>query len=360
MTERGSFGIKERDPRLCKWRTVEALENLEYLSREGNKINESSLKSFDNIQGELQDASKNITKAYAVENEKSREQAAQIAAEAGFKMDQMSADITTTIGVQSELTREYIGYSTDRITESIDLAALQLGYEIRMTNVRLDNIHSTIKVSNQILSYIAGKLESIRHLMTIPNEVEALELADQARINFAIGKNDKALEITRKAMELCSTSIPVTAYHVIALASQNNGELFKETKTALKDYANLIAFKLQDKGSDEKLALLDTINMTYPVLHAVSKRYGAAMLDSAKDIYKSISVNKKAACGFVERGLIDDECAAMINAPTIFRELHWSTTLNVLTDTSVSLDNFSDNYNNKIDEFIKRVENAVK
>lgn len=68
------------------------------------------------------------------------------------------------------------------------------------------------------------------------------------------------------------------------------------------------------------------------------------MLDSAKDIYKSISVNKKAACGFVERGLIDDECAAMINAPTIFRELHWSTTLNVLTDTSVSLKNFSDNF----------------
>lgn len=251
MTERGSFGIKEHDPRLYKWRTVEALENLEYLSREGNKINESSLKSFDNIQGELQDASERITKAYAAENEKNREQAAQIAAEAGFKMDQMQS----TISSEAYQTRAAITDSADRITDSIDLAALQLGYKIDETNLHLQSINETIKIGNQILSYIAGKLESIRHLMTIPNEVEALELADQARINFAIGKNDKALEITRKAMELCSTSIPVTAYHVIALASQNNGELFKETKTALKDYANLIAFKLQDKGSDEKLAL---------------------------------------------------------------------------------------------------------
>ncbi len=359
MYERGTFGEKIPEPWLYKRRVVNSLENMEYLSRESNQINERCLSSFDGIQSELQEATTKISDTYAEEVEKSREQAAQLAMETGFRLDQLSLDVTSGLDNVSDA----VNISGDKIAEQIGIQTIELGYLLKDTNRNLDNINQAIQVSNAMLSFIAGTLDEIRRLITIPNEVEALELADQARISFALGKNDKALEITRKAMALCSTSIPVTAYHIIALASQVDGDYFDETKTILNDYAKLMEFKLQDKGTDEKAAILDSTTMTYPVLHSISNRYGAAILESAKEIYKSISVSKKAACGFVERGLVDDECAVMINAPTIVRELHWSTSLNVLTDDTVSLGNFSSyfrdlDFDTGISQFFDRIEES--
>lgn len=321
---------------------IENLEKINYLETANRK---SSLAGFEGIRTELGNAADTITQAYIHESEKSREEVANLARDMGFAIEGISEDI--------------FQMGSD-IVKAVDISTLTLGYKLDTIDNSIGTLNKTVEISNSLLSFVAGKLDEIRHLMTIPNEVQALELADQARIKLALGENKKALEITEKAMNLCSTSIPVTAYHIIALASQHENTFFEMTKMSVDSYAKLVSFKLQDGRSNEELAILDASTMTYPVLYATGKRYGVNIYEEIKKIYEAISVNNKAACNFIERGLSEDQCASMINLPSISRELHWSSSLAVLTDKTVSLDKLPSHFgtmdfDTAVSSFFKRV-----
>lgn len=321
---------------------IENLEKINYLETANRK---SSLAGFEGIRTELGNAADTITQAYIHESEKSREEVANLARDMGFAIEGISEDI--------------FQMGSD-IVKAVDISTLTLGYKLDTIDNSIGTLNKTVEISNSLLSFVAGKLDEIRHLMTIPNEVQALELADQARIKLALGENKKALEITEKAMNLCSTSIPVTAYHIIALASQHENTFFEMTKMSVDSFAKLVSFKLQDGRSNEELAILDASTMTYPVLYATGKRYGVNIYEEIKKIYEAISVNNKAACNFIERGLSEDQCASMINLPSISRELHWSSSLAVLTDKTVSLDKLPSHFgtmdfDTAVSSFFKRV-----
>ena len=68
---------------------------------------------------------------------------------------------------------------------------------------------------------MGNSFKSLLSLVIIPNARKALERADEARINLAINKLDRALKCTEQALNLCSTSIQVISYHIISLCFLN-------------------------------------------------------------------------------------------------------------------------------------------
>lgn len=211
-------------------------------------------------------------------------------------------------------------------------ASNRITRELKETNIKLSQIQLDVKIGNEILKYIGGEMNEIIRLTKIPSEVKALELADQARVNFSLGKKDRAFEITTEAMKLCSTSIPVVVYHIIAQASVDDGKLVNEVKDTIKDLSNLISFKLNDAGSEVERVHADILALVYPVINVLAKKYGSLIREDIRLIYTSIFEDDKLVSKFITNGIMDNECVAMINTPTFFREFHWKTTLDVVQD----------------------------
>ena len=148
----------------------------------------------------------------------------------------------------------------ESIDGGLDRIRIQLGYELVNINANLQGIKNQITISNNLLAHIGNSFESLISLIKIPNEIKALERADEARINLAIDKLDRAVKCTEQALNLCSTSIPVISYHIISLCAQKEIDTYESVKSNLIDLSNIISFKLSDP-QHANLQIIGDINL---------------------------------------------------------------------------------------------------
>ena len=282
------------------------LDKINFTQKEGNT---NALDGFESLQSSIIEAAK-----------KQSEEVSKEMRQQGERTSQELKDVKDEIKDQ--------GYA---IGDSIDNMSYELGYKLDDINNSLFNIHVDLSYTNQILGNIHDSLAEMVKLISLPNEVEALELADQTRVNLALNRRKEALEIASKARSLCGTSIPVTAYYILALTAQEEDNL-DTIKNHIEDYAKLITFMLKEKAESESLKSLISIiiSMTYPVIIAVGRKFGAAILPQIKEVYSAIATIHESNVNFFESGIYKEAFEEIFRTNSIFRELHLSLCYDVL------------------------------
>lgn len=336
----------------------EVLANLEEFNLKSDANSQSNSNNFANVLSGLDNSASSIISTISDESERSRIQA-QIDAErietgiseTNFHLLDLNSGIssldesiresnyslTEQMRESSNEIRVQIRKSSNDIQEQIYQSGINIVHQLEITNRSLASIDNNLLAINDSLKGIGSILSIILERINKPNEVQAIELADQIRTNLAIGKHEEALRITRKAMELCSTSITVTAYHLMTLSLFGDEELKNESAVVFKDFVNLINFKLFDSGSDTESVRDEIYYVAYPALFALSRSLGGIILNDAERLYASISGDKKATKMLLTKPLEDQATEVMTLHPSPLRELHWTT---ILTEEIVSNKSF--------------------
>ena len=300
-------------------RVLDALDDIK-LSSSGN------IKSFHHIEKELVKSAKLVSGTISNQNKKNRENDNLISQ----RMETLWSSTSRQANDRLDNIDQSIIYAGEGITNGLDRLRIQLGYELVNINATLQGINNQITISNNILTHIGNSFNSLISLIKIPNEIKALERADEARINLAISKLDKALKCTEQAINLCSTSIPVISYHIISLCAQKEVDSYQEVKSNLIDLSNIISFKLLDPKHEKQNVMRDINLMLYPLLEVVANRFGSGLLSEIEELYKSIATDEDAIFSFIIESINNKQCNQMMNSSSMVRELHWSVGLDVI------------------------------
>ena len=315
----------------------EVLANLEEFNLKSDANSQSNNNNFAKVLSGLDKSAESIVSTISDESERSRIEA-QINAEkieAGISETNYNLlDISYGISSLEDSMRDsahelqlQFRESSEDIVKQISRSTDDVVSQLEITNNRLSSIDNNLLAINDSLKGIGSVLNIILERINKPNEVQAIELADQIRISLAIGKQDEALRVTRKAMELCGTSITVTAYHLMTLSLFNDQELIKESEEVYKDFVNLINFKLFDSGSDAQSVRDEIYYVAYPALFALSRTLGGRILNETQRLYSSISEDKIVTDMLLTKPLKDKSTEAMTLHPSPLRELHWTVIL---------------------------------
>ncbi|WP_444995573.1 hypothetical protein [Aliikangiella sp. IMCC44359] len=217
--------------------------------------------------------------------------------------------------------------SSSEIARQIATSGSNVVDKLEESSRKLHSIDNQLKQTVSALNQISDQLHTIIEKISKPNEVEAIELADQARINLAIGKQDEALRVTRKAIELCGTSVTVTAYHLMTLALFNDEEHQHELKNVYNDFINLIGFLLVDRPATVQFVREEVFYLVYPVVYALCRSLGIEILKDTERLFLNISQDKEIYIRLLKKPLVDEKTEALTLYPTAVRELIWSVIL---------------------------------
>lgn len=315
----------------------EVLANLEEFNLKSDANSQSNNNNFAKVLSGLDKSAESIVSTISDESERSRIEA-QINAEkieagiseTNYNLLDISYGISNLEDSMKDSAQELklqVRKSSEDIVKQIRQSGEDITDQLEITNNRLSSIDNNLLTINESLKGIGSILSIILKKISKPNEVQAIELADQSRISLAIGKNEEALRVTRKAMELCGTSITVTAYHLMTLSLFSDKELIKESEEVYKDFVNLITFKLFDGGSDTQSVRDEIYYVAYPALFALSRTLGGKILNETQRLYSSISGDKTATNMLLTKPLKDKSTEVMTLHPSPLRELHWTVIL---------------------------------
>ena len=345
-------------------RTLQELENLNSNVQSGNQDFREAIasknKSDRDASEEMQKAAKALTEQIEKQAELDREVAIgiteQIEKKAGLDRE-VAMGITEQIEKQAELDREEraeqhaesmfqmhevamgisgldntFRESSEMITEQIKESGIDIVRSIGETNRTLRSIDKNLRNIDNSLHEIGGVLTTILGKIEKPNEVQAIELADQARTSIAISDADDALRITRKAIELCATSITTNAYHLMTLSLFVDDKALKqESRIIFNKFVKLIGFKLTDSGSDTESVRDEIYHTVYATLFALSCSLRGRIFDDTQNLYAHIGKDTTLAKRFFIKPLIDNNALRGTLFPSEIRELTWNEILKQIT-----------------------------
>ena len=300
----------------------EVVANLEVIA-DANVNTANSLdsfnKSFSNISGTLESKADELisTVGEGFEDLQSElEYSTEVMSEGFTDLKYTLLDIDKSIGGLHRAV-ERSGY---QISQAIQDASSMLSDRIDQTNRILQ---AQLTLVNSSLQIISGQLTQLIGMISRPNETESLELADQARQNISLGKKERALDITSRAMELSGgTSITVLAYHILTLS------LFKDKVDALltsyEDYADLIVFKLSDERTDKSVVVKELETTLYSVIAVTGYRYRHRVEATTLKIYSALDQAGDLTFPLLGFPLASPEIRQLISFKNFLREIHWS------------------------------------
>lgn len=284
---------------------TDIIKKLDEISHHHKKGNINALKGFEKIESSISEEARKIT-------------------EENGKLNKRTSKELQKVG--NEINRR-----GNAIKESIDKTNYEFGYQLDKVNNNLFHIDCELTRINQTLENIHDSLTKLVKLISMPNEVEALELANQTRINLALDRRQEALKIAKKARSICGTSIPVNAYYILALTAQKENNL-DIVKNSVSDYAKLITFKLKDNIKSESLNKITSkgkellsiiIKVTYPLIFELSNKFGAAILPQIKEIYNAVNNHSLMYLTFYNQSVYNSEVFNSITTiKSIIKELH--------------------------------------
>jgi hypothetical protein len=342
----------------------EVIANLEELSLTSSQSAGELNKNFQNISTILDKASANIANSIADEAEKSRIQSAienekivNEISETNYRL----LDVANGIEGLSEIVRD----SSEEIVEVVYASSNEIVKRMDFSNHQLAQVNFKLKMVNESLNGIAGQLGELLKKITKPNETEALELADQARINLALNKKEVALKVTRNALEISNgTSITVLAYHILTLSLFDDENSKKEIIKLYEEYVNLVKFKLTDKQSDREIVIEELDNTLYLVMSTMGYCANHSVMLLTQDFYRFLYnyieyvmkldaeeystskesvvslIDEKGVENILKKPLLHNATRKLIAYPNHLRELHWSVLLNEYVVQKRSLNDY--------------------
>lgn len=303
---------------------IKALEKNYELSKvhdqDFNKVVDSMEKSALANSEVMQEASKELFQQLEEQSKLDREERAEQHAESVFQMQEIAFGIT---GLDNAFRK-----SSEMLAEKIYESGIKIVEKIHKTNQLLDSIDNNLLKTNILLQDIAGTLKTLLKKIENPNEVQAIELACQARISIAIGDTDEALRVTRKAIELCGTSIIANAYHLMTLSLFDDKKLKQESRESFHRFVKLVGFKLSDAGSEKESIHNEIYHSVFSTVFALSRSLGGRISNDTQTLYSHIAKDTILAKRFFIKPLEDNATLEGTLFPSIIRELTWVTILN--------------------------------
>ena len=305
------------------------ISNLEELNAENAKNSKELNKNFQNISNVLDKSSEQIISSIQDEMTKARiqsaienERLARGIAETNYKL------LEVAIGIDG--LSDIVRFGNENIVKAINQNSEQIIDGLSYLNGTLNQIDNRLEMVNNSLNLISNQLQTLIEKISRPNETQALELADQARINLSLNKKERALKVTKNALELSNgTSITVLAYHILTLSLFDDEESKKELVETYRDYVNLVSFKLSDYQSDEATILQEIENTLYPVMAVIGNNFlNSETLLLSQKLYGALYESRPKTDKILEKPLLSYTTLELINSPNRLRELHWSLLLN--------------------------------
>lgn len=282
----------------------EILEAVKSVSLKAENQTSAQEGQFSSVVNSVNSATQGIINSIENEHQRSRIQSriqSEIL-ESGFSKTQYQlANIGTGItGLENRMRQ-----SSDNIIAEIRKSGINIADKLETSNKELASISNNSAQAVLLLTVVKDSLINIIEKISRPNEVQAIELADQARINLAIGKKEEALRVTRKAMERCGTSITVTAYHLITLSLFDEKELVEESLGVFNDFVNLVDVLLFDKIESRKAVQEEIYCMIFPTIFALNRTLDGIILNKTERLFKSIGRDIDTINRLLEKPLLD-------------------------------------------------------
>jgi hypothetical protein len=219
-----------------------------------------------------------------------------------------------------------VAKNTDEITrfrneaiEGLDRMTFELGYGLGELQKGLVALRADVAITNALIEHLGEEIKEIVHIISHQSETAALELTEQSRVLFAIGKRVEALALTTRAVELCPSSIAVLAHHIVALCGQND-DRNEDVINRTSELAKVSRFLLENPGIREK-EINCQVNALVPiVLHAISMRFGYRIYDVGQALLEAvISTN------FFDYSMVHSRSVMLMSTPTIIGDIFWLT-----------------------------------
>jgi len=320
----------------------EIITNLEEISFTNIKNSKELNKNFQNITNILDNASSKVISTIQNEAEKSR-------IHQSIENEKISRGISETNYRLLNVVKGIDGLgdiiydSSSNIIKTIEKSSQQIIEQLNKSNHRLVSVDFKMEAVNNSLNLISNQLTELIEKISKPNETAALELVDQARINLSLNKPERAIKVTREALELSNgTSITVLAYHILTLSLFNDDKSKKEILEIYNDYINLVKFKLKDKQSDIDVVIQELNNTLFPVMAAIGYYLDKAIIANTQSLYVSLYQLKNITDSVLRKPISEEETRKLISYPNHLREYHWIILLNEYVINSDKLKDYID------------------
>ena len=302
-------------------------ELLETGSRELPRVTDVLLESSIKNSEAMRDASRQLSEQIERQAEIDREEKESQHRESMFKLQEVAYGISNLEGTFRE--------SINDLSEQVWKSGTDIVEKINITNNSLRTMNDNLLNINGSLQAIGGVLVNILEKIERPNEVQAIELADQARISIAIGEVDEALRVTTKAIELCSTSITANAYHLMTMSLFDEKELREKSRILFNKYVKLIGFKLSDINSEKQKESVhkEIYHTVYSTIFALSGSLGSRITNDVQDLFSHIARDKDFSSMFFAKPILDKATLKETLSPSEIRELTWDVILHQLINT---------------------------
>lgn len=302
----------------------QVLENLEEMSKTSEITIQSLEKNFGNISQTLNNASDQLASTIKDEAEKSRIQHAIEAERLQNGISEVNYRLLDVASGINEL-NDTTWRSAEMITKGIDDFSDRVVDRLNITNYKLNDIDIQLNIANASLKMISSHLSDLIKMIAKPNETEALELADQARQNIALGRKDRALGATRKALDMSNgTSITVLAYHILTLSLFKDDDSITELLKTYEDFVNLVNFKISDKQSDKEIITKEVDSVVFPVMSVMGYYHRDIVMHSTQKLYTALYQVRNRLSSTLRKPLVSQDALEMILHPNFLREIHWS------------------------------------
>lgn len=287
-------------------------------------------KNFSHVMHGMKDLSASLINRISQEQERNRFQAA---LHADRIMDGFSTTNYNLLRVVSGITDV-----DNRVRESADVIASKIDKSADRIIDQFTEINAGLRQSNWILERIATSMQTIEfklgeliELISKPNEVQAIERANEARINIAIGNFDEALRNTRLGMELCSTSITVTSYHLMTLSlfreGDNKADIEQEIQETFNNYVKLIDVLLKEHDSENETIRLEILNLVFPTIFAVNMEIDEKIFALTEELLAVLKNGGSISDRVLERPLFHPATEEQLKTASLLAELIWTTIL---------------------------------
>ena len=218
--------------------------------------------------------------------------------------------------------------ATEIKTKMTELSA-SLVSRMDKTNQELHGIRQGMIRVTSTLDEIKEAIYDIKKTIKMPNETEALELSNQARLKIAINNYSDALALTKRAMKKCSTSITVISYRLMTLIESGEDINIADLEILYIEYVNIIDVQLKDSESELPRIHAEILNFVFRTLFVVSRVRSLVIHEQSERLLYIVAGDTRIAKDFLTLPLKNHTEFTLLTQLTTVKDLIWTLIFNV-------------------------------
>jgi len=290
-------------PIFYEYRIIDAVEQI----KRDQATQESAFHSFADVLGQRDREAREANRAMHLESltQQSRQH--------DEEMDRLKS-LAEATSEQSEAIRS----SGEAIEDAVREAAHRIGYQLEQVNHTLGFIAIASSEMRRWLEQIGHSTTTLIELIKNPREVEALEVASQARASLAIGRVKEGLALAEEAQVICPTSIIVTGHLILALYAQEGLRDDNRIASLVEELAKLVEFRMNESSGQLGVLAKESLTVIPSIVDAASRVHGATMLAPVQSM-----LSRSVSYLIVRQVLRYRHIAELFDGPTVLRDYFW-------------------------------------